>query len=299
MDVSLGLYKIFSVVAKAGSFSKAARELYISQPAVSQSIRQLEEGLSAKLFIRSQHGIRLTQEGEVLLAYVQSALSLLEEGENKVERFKELEEGELRIGASDTVSKWYLLPLLEKFHAEYPSISISVTNRTSFETTELLKNGRIDLGFVNLPMSEKGMAFKKCMAVHDVFIAGEKYIELKDSRIGLSELSKYPLIMLEKASNSRRWVDRHFMGNGVFLEPQIELGAHDILADYAEIGLGIACVIREFSQKTLEELNLFEIKLKNPVPERGIGVCYMEEIGLPASARKFLKMLNKEGEENT
>lgn len=294
MEINLGLYKIFAAVVKSGNFSKAAVGLYITQPAVSQAIRQLENSLGVKLFVRNKRGVNLTQEGEMLYGYVQSALNLIEVGENKVERFKGLAEGELRIGASDTVSKWYLPPYLDRFHTRYPEISISVTNRTSLETLELLKSGRIDIGFVNLPLSENGVVFEECMTVHDVFVAGSKYENLQGRKVTFAELAANPLIMLERASNSRRWIDQYFLQHGITLAPQIEMGAHDLLAGYAGIGLGIACVIKEFSEKAIEEYGLFEIELEKEIPPRNIGVCYLEEIGLSASARIFLRMTKDE-----
>jgi len=290
LNIDLELYRIFCTAAETGSFSAAAKRLYITQPAVSQAIQKLEESFDTRLFNRAQRGVTLTGEGEMLYGYAVRALSLLTEGEKKLRRIGELSGGELRIGAGDTVSKWYLLKATSVFHKLYPEVSLSIINRTSSETVKLLLEGKIDIGFVNLPMNEPGVVFEECITVHDVFVAGEKFSELKDRVLTLGEIARCPLIMLERASNSRRQVDRYFMTKGIDLSPQIELGAHDLLCDYARIGLGIACVTREFTDHD-ENSGLFEIKLDTPVPERSIGVCYTENTELSAAAKRYIELV--------
>lgn len=289
MNINTELYKVFSAVATAGTFSGAAKLLDISQPAVSQSVRQLEEALDVKLFNRSSRGVTLTAEGELLGGYVRSAMGLIEAGEEKLLKLRSLSAGELRIGAGDTVSKWYLSPFIGKYHTLYPDVKISITNRTTDGTMALLRDGRIDIGLVNMPISETGFVFEECLAVHDVFIAGEPFSHLRDREVSLPELASYPLIMLEQASNSRRMVERHFLENGVVLRPEIELGAHDLLIDYARIGLGIACVTREFVNYS--DAEMFEVKLSQSVPRRSIAVCYRENIPLSAAAKRFISLL--------
>lgn len=290
MNVNLELYRIFDTVARVKSFSAAARELFISQPAVSQSIRQLEEALDVKLFIRGSKGITMTTEGQLLEGYISSAMSLIESGERRISRLNDLSAGELHIGAGDTVSKWFLLPLMERFHSQFPDVNISLINRVSSDTVGLLKAGKIDIGFVNMPMSADGVLFEECLPIHDTFVASSKFSQLRGRKVELPELAANPLMMLEQATNSRRWVDRHFAQNGIVLSPAFELGSHELLADYARIGLGVACVVREFVGDALVSGDLFEVDLANPVPRRSIGLCYMENISLSAAARKFMEM---------
>ncbi len=290
MGFSLDSYKIFLTVVNKKSFSAAADALYITQPAVSQSIKQMERDFGTRLFIRTKNGIIPTQEAEVLSGYISSALSLINAGEQRVKKLAELSAGALKIGASDTISKWFLTPFIEEFHRLYPDISISITNRTSTEILKLLSGGQVDIGYVNLPIGARGMLTLSCKTVSDVFIAGEKYSSLRDRRLELAELLEYPMIMLERAANSRRWVDRFFLSHGIALEAQIELGAHDIIADYVKIGLGIGCVIKEFCTEAIGRDGIFALELKDPVPPRSIGVCYPEGIELSAAARKFIDM---------
>ena len=289
MNINAELYRVFDEVAKAGTFSGAAAALGITQPAVSQAVRQLEDVLEAKLFLRSSRGVTLTQEGELLHGYVRSAMGLLREGEERLGKLRSLSAGEIRIGAGDTVSKWFLLPMIERYHRSFPDVKVSITNRTSDRTLELIRSGALDIGFVNMPISERGFIFEECFPVHDIFIAGERFSQLKDTPVTPEELARYPLIMLERASNSRRRVDRHFLSNGVALRPEIELGSHDLLSEYAKIGLGIACVTKEFVD--LENSGLFEIKLTNPVPRRSIAVCYSENIQLSAAPKHFISLV--------
>lgn len=298
MDKSLDLYKIFHAVAKAGSFSDAARELYITQPAVSQSVRNLETEIGVQLFVRGAKGVELTREGKILSDYVSSAMGMLEAGESRMRMLAMLDAGELRIGASDTVSKWFLLPIIQKFHRTYPNISLTITNRTTAETIRLLKSGSIDIGYVNLPAESDGVVFEECMPVHDTFIAGNAYSELKGREVSLSELAEYPLIMLESAARSRQWVDHHFQSNGVPLLADVELSAHDLLVDFARIELGIACVIREFVLDSINDGTLFEIQLQPPVPARAVGVCWNSGIE-PSAAAKRLIELSQEGLNNS
>ncbi len=290
MEIRLDQYRVFDAVAREHSFSAAARALYVSQPAVSQSIAQLETAVGSKLFLRRGRTIELTREGELLHGYVRSALGLLETGEEQLSRLHTLSAGELRIGAGDTVTRWYLMPAMERFHREHPDVALRITNRTSRETLQLLRDGHIDLGFVNLPMSAAGVLFEDCMAVHDIFVAGEGYGHLRGREVGLAELCTYPLLMLEGASNSRRHVDRHFLANGAAPKPEIELGAHHLLLDCAGAGLGVACVVEEFSRHALERGEVFPVDVRPPVPTRSVGVCYLEDIPLSSAARTFIRM---------
>jgi DNA-binding transcriptional LysR family regulator len=291
MNVSLELYRIFDAAARTRSFSEAARELYISQSAVSQAVRQLESAAGTRLFIRSGRGTELTAEGRLLSGYVSSALALIGQGENRLQELRELSEGELRIGAGDTAARWFLLPAIQSFHEAYPNIVLKMTNRTSTETLALLRAGRIDVGFVNLPLEAEGITFDSCMDIHDVFVAGEKFGRLRGRVLSPAELASYPLIMLEKRSNSRSYVDKYFLSRGVALQPQLELGAHHLLLDYAEIGLGIACVIREFSAHALGRGGMFELEQDEPVPGRAIGACWLDQLGLSPAARRFVEMV--------
>ena len=272
MPTDLDLYSIFCTVARCGSLSHAARELYVSQPAISQSMHRLEYTLGCTLFTRTSRGISLTSEGRMLYSYADKAVSLIAAAEDKLNRMRTLQSGGLMIGASDTLCQYFLLPYLEKFHSEYPDIQLQVTNRTTPDTVELLKVGKVDIALVNLPVIDSALSVKEVLKVHDVFVASSRFKHLLNRQVTLEELSREPLVLLEKASNSRKYLD-----------------------DFAKIGLGVACVTYEFAAEAIDSGELFEIKLKTPMPSRNIGLISLEGVPLSPAAERFIQIVLGEG----
>ena len=292
MNFRIEQYRIFNTVAKTNSFSKAAESLYMTQSAVSQAIKQLETSIDTILFKRTAKGVELTQAGNILYKYTSSAMELLETGLIRVESLKTLDEGELKIGASDTISSHFLLPHLEMFHRLYPNIKIQIINRVSNDAINLLKSGQIDIAFANLPLEDEDIEIRECMTVHDTFVAGNGYDNLKNKTLSRDDISKLPLILLEKKSNSRKYVEKNFLESGQILNASIELGAHELLLQLAKINLGISCVIKEFSEEYLNNEYVFELKQKQPIPERAIGYCYSKNLHLTPSMKEFMTFLN-------
>ncbi|MDY0404312.1 LysR family transcriptional regulator [Virgibacillus sp. 179-BFC.A HS] len=194
MVSKLDLYKIFWVVGKNESFSKAAKELFLTQPAVSQAIHQLENELETRLFNRTPKGVTLTDEGSHLFEYVQSALNLLETGEEKIAAFKHLTTGELKVGVSDTISRYFLLPYLEVFHNAYPGVKFKIVNGTTDETIAMLKNGKVDMAICNFPIKDTALELRPFIHVHDIFVYGEKFRKILSGTVSLQKLVKLPLI---------------------------------------------------------------------------------------------------------
>lgn len=292
MNFRTELYKIFTVVASAKSFSKAADELFMTQSAVSQAIKQLESSIDMILFRRTAKGVELTDAGTILYKYTNSAMELLDTGLHKLESLKTLDDGELRIGAGDTIASYFLLPRLEKFHKLYPNIKIQVTNGITNELIELLKKGKIDIAFANLPLTDDCIEIKECMTVHDTFVAGNDYREYEDKIFTRAEISKLPLILLENTSNAKQYVDRIFLESGLVLTPSIELGVHELLLQLAKINLGVSCVIKEFSENYLKNNEVFELKQQEPIPPRSIGFCYSKNLVLTPAMKEFMKFLD-------
>jgi DNA-binding transcriptional LysR family regulator len=293
LDISLELYKVFYYVAKTLSFSEASGLLYISQSAVSQSVRLLEEKMNCRLFIRNTKQVKLTQEGEILYKHVEQAFNFIRAGERGISEVHSLKQGEVRIGASDTICKYYLLPYFQKFSRLYPRIKIRVTNRTSPVCMELLRNGSVDVGVVNIPEKgvDKNMSVKKVRMVQDVFIAGKSFAHLKDRIISLKELAQYPLLMLEKNTTTRNFIDAFLEKKGVRITPEIELGSVDLLVELAKIGLGISFVVRDYIEKELSKGEVFVLNVKEKIPARGLGIVTNTSIPAPAAARKFVELL--------
>lgn len=294
MNIKLDYYKVFCKVSECKSFSEAAKKLYMTQPAVSQTIIQLEKELGITLFRRGSKGVVLTQEGHTLYEYIHTAINLIEVGEQKIKEALDLEIGELRIGVGDTISKFFLLPYLEQFHQQYPKIKLKIINRTTIEQCELLKTGEIDLALCNLPIEDAALEVKECFYIHDIFVGGEAYKKLSKNPIALEELNHLPLIFLEKKSNSRKYVEKYLQKEGITISPEIELGSHDLLLEFARINLGISCVIKEFSKEYLDQKGLYEIRLMNPIPRRSVGCCFLKNVSLSPAALQFINILQKD-----
>lgn len=298
MDADLGLYNIFCTVAKNGSLSKAAQELQVSQPAISQAMHKLEKNLDCKLFTRTSRGVVLTAEGELLFSYADKAVGLISAVEDKLYQVRHLQSGVLKLGASDTLCQSFLLPHLARFRHKLPNIQLQVVNRTTPQTIELLKAGKVDLAVVNLPVDDEALDVVECKQVHDVFIASEMFNHLKGKPVTLHILANEPLVLLEQASNSRKFVDAQAAKYGIRLAPRIELGAHSLLIDFARIGLGVACVTREYAGENFEEdSDLFEIELDPPLPPRAVGLITLSGVPLSTAAEGFRKTVFGEDED--
>lgn len=289
----LDLYRIFNTVSRSNSFSEAARELYMTQSAVSQAISKLENELDVQLFHRTPKGIELTNEGKLLQEHVTSALAIIGVAEDKLLEFKRLKIGELRIAVGDTISRYYLLPYLEEFHFKYPGIKLTIINGTTSEIRSLIKAGQADLGICNLPIEDEQLEILPCKEIQDIFVCGEKYKRLARKSIRFEDLLKLPLIFLEKKSNSRIYVEEFFKKQGLQLSPSFELGSYDLLIEFAKINLGIACVIKEFSKDYLDKGEIYELQLEQDIPKRSIGICYLKSVPLSHAAEQFVQRLNQ------
>jgi LysR family transcriptional regulator, cyn operon transcriptional activator len=289
MHINLELYRVFYFAAKSGSLSKASQLLFISQPAVSQAIKQLEDKLGGQLFFRTSKGIKLTREGETVYKYIEPAYNFIVAAEVEFTEMLDLSKGAIKIGASDMSCKYYLLPYLESFHKVFPKIKIHLTNGPTPETIDQLKKGLIDFGIISLPIEEDNrLVVKEVMSIQDCFVAGENYIELKGRTVSLSELLRYPILLLEKATSTRKYIEDHVRKYSLTLNPEIELATSDLLVEFARKGFGISCVVRNFAQEDIEKSNLFEIQLKDAIPPRQIGIVTLKDAPLSAAAKKFI-----------
>ncbi len=292
MKTKLDYYKIFYETARHSSFSTAARNLYISQSAISQCISQLEKDLDSKLFIRSRKGVTLTKEGALLFRKVESAIQSLEQGETLLARLHHLESGSLIIAAGDTITKHYLLPYLEQFHKMYPEIRIEMANSYSSRLLQFVKEGKAELAFINLPCKDDELCINPCFQIHDIFVCGNEHKMKKN--YSWDEISKEPLILLEQNSSSRRYIDENFASKHITLSPQIEIAVHDLLIQFASIHLGVSCVVEEFSKESLDKKLICKMPLSPPLPERSIGYAYLRHNPLSLPAKAFLNLINSQ-----
>ena len=282
-------YRMFYETARFRSFSTAAQHLYISQSAISQCMHQLETDLGVQLFIRSRQGVTLTQEGKLLFRKVENAVLSIEQGENQLDRLRHLESGEITIAAGDTITTHFLLKYLEKYHSLYPDIRIEMANSYSSQMLSLVKEGKADLAFVNMPLQDEELVFETCFEINDVFVCGPDF-EIKDS-YSWEEVSDLPLILLEKNSSSRHFVEKCFNERNISLDPQIEVAVHDLLIRFASIHLGVSCVIEEFSKEELERGIIKKMNLTPPIPKRSIGCAYLKNAPLSYAAKAFIDLI--------
>lgn len=292
MNASLEYYKVFYFAAKYKSLTQAAEALSISQPAVSQSMKLLEESLNTKLFWRTARGIRLTPEGEILYEYVKGGYEQIESGEQVLKKLMNLEAGELHIGASDMTLQYYLLPFLEQYHDRHPAIKVGITNAPTPETMTKLKEGKIDFGLVSTPFKQaEEMEVTPVREIEDIFVAGHRYTQLKNHMLDFKELLRYPVISLEKNTSTRKYMDELLAKNQVILNPEFELATSDMIVQFALRNLGIGCVVRDFAQKEIASGKLFELRFNKIIPRRRICVVTNRRLPVSAAANALLRLL--------
>ena len=292
MNISMEYYKIFYNVAKQGSVTKAAKELCLSQPAVSQAVKALEDSLGTVLFVRKSKGVELTTEGSMLYEYVKRGYEQIKLGEEKIKQMLNLDVGEIRIGASDMTLQFYLLPYLEKFHSMHPNIKVHVTNAPTPLTIDHLLAGRIDFGVVSTPfeLDHRFRVFKG-RKIRDIFVAGNRFIDLKDKQLDYSVLREYPLISLEKNTSTRRYVDQFLMKNNVVLNPEFELATSAIVTQFAVRNLGIGCVVEDFAYEEISNGRLFQLQFEKEIPQREICIITDQKVPMSKSAATFLSLI--------
>ena len=287
MSVKLELYRVFKEVAEVGNITAAAQALYISQSAVSQSIKQLEAELQTRLFARNSRGVTLTADGRMLYEYVRSAMGLLETGEEKLSQSRDLQMGHLTIGASDTVTSQFLLPYLDRFHRQYPAIHIQIISGRSHKVLGLLQSGKVDIAFASTPQEGASLETFPCLATHSIFVAGAEYPCDFDHVYTLEEIARFPLILLERKASSRLYLEKYFLQNGLHLHPEIELGARSLLVDLAAIGFGVAGVTEEFVRRELESGRLRKLRTSFDIPPRSVDLCVLRDVPLTSAAQRF------------
>ena len=291
MDINYELYKVFYHVAASLSFSEASKKLFISQSAVSQSIKVLEKKLNQTLFIRSTKKVQLTPEGEILLRHVEPAMNLIRRGEAQLLENTPLGGGQLRIGASDTICRYFLIPYLNQFHRECPHIHIKVTSQTSIRCAELLESGAVDLIFTNYPNSRLGHSHQThhIADFHDCFIASRSaYRHLEGRDLTFQELLQYPILMLDRNSTTSEFLHTTFQQHQLDLVPEIELSSNDLLLELAKIGLGVA-FIPDYCMPR-QDTDLFCLSLRSQLPPRQLVMVCNEHRPVSQATRQFMNL---------
>ena len=295
-ESTLSSYHIFNTVAEAGNISKAARTLYLSQPAISRAVSKLEQTLSVKLFIRNSRGVHLTEEGKMLYEHTKSAFHSLRQGEETLRRIQNLGMGTLRIGVSTTLCKYILLPYLQRFIQEHPHIRVHIECHPTSETIALLEAGSIDIGLISESSGLHTLEFLPVTETEDIFVATEAYLanlslreQQTDSTGTASFLKNGTLMLLEDTHSSRFYFEDYFEQHHIEAGQISEVSNMDLLINFSKIGLGIGCVAKEFVQKELEDHTLIELPLPSGLKKRSIGFAFNKTILQAASVNKFIE----------
>ena len=290
MISDLNLLHVFYVVANEESFSKASEKLYISQPAVSQNIKSLEDSVGFQLFTRAKKGVKLTQEGLEIYDYCKQIFKQVDLLNQTITDLSSLDTGTLYIGASDTICKYYLIDKLKEFETLFPKIRFKVTNCTTNESMKLLKNGDVDLVFVHSPIYEDVQTLN-CLALHDVFVCAYDYDASNINH--LSDLTNHQVLLLEEASSSRKMLDNNLLKYGVVLKPNFELASLDLLVEFSKKNMGITCIAEEYIQEELKNKELKIINIPEKLDTRYITLCY--DKNLSTASKRFLEYIKKNG----
>lgn len=294
MNIDFELYRIFYVVANHKNITKASAELNISQPAISKSIKNLEEQLGGPLFVRTKRGVILTHEGTEFYNYIKQAIEYINNAENKFTDLMNLEIGRINIGISTTLTREFLLPYLEEFHSKYPKIDIKIVTDITEDLIPQLKNGLVDVVILNLNDKNYGNDIEifRCKEVHDTFVVGKKYKELTKRDLSLKDLNDYPLVLQAKDSNTREFLDTYTQKYNVTLKPNIELASYALIVEFTKIGFGIGYITKEYQKDTLNK-ELFELKIKEKVPSRYIAVALSRNHIPNFSTKKLIEIIMK------
>lgn len=285
MIINFELYKVFYFVASSGSFSKASEVMLISQPAVSQSIKSLEEQLGIQLFVRTKKGIILTEEGRELFNYVKEGMNYFVNGYNKITSLKRLDSGVLRIGASSSVSEHYLMKYISLYHKLYPNIEIKIVNMLSSDLFKELRNGNVDIVFSSIIDVDKDLEFKEICKLHDVFVSKEK------RKLSLKDLLEENIIIQSMPSVTRTGFNSFLDKNNLEFKPYMEVVSHRLVIELVKNNIGIGLVTKEYVNKELIDKELFIVDVDFSLESRTLGYLLPKNSIPSFRVKAFLELL--------
>lgn len=278
MNINFELYKVFYEVANEKSISKGAEKLLISQPAVTQSIRTLEEQLGGKLFIRTPKGVVLTNEGEILYNYIKEGMNYFINGSNKFLSLKNLDSGVLNIGASTVISENILIDVLGLFHKKYPNVVINIYNDLTDNLVKKLRNGDLDLIVISTDNEYKDILFYDVCLLHDIFVSNEKL----DITLDRNNINDFDIIIQKNPSVMRRNFDKSI---DFEFSPKMEVVSHSLVCKLVSNGFGVGLVTKEFVN------DFYEVKSNILIPSRRVVYGIKDDRECSFSCSEFIKML--------
>lgn len=285
--------KIFYYVGKHKNITKAAAELYSSQPAVSRAIQNLEQELGCRLFVRNKSGVEFTHEGLILYEYARIAYTQLFKAEDEVSRSVSTEGGTIYIGTTITALYGYLFEILNDFREKHPKVKFKITTGSSDRTIEKLKNGIVDLSFVTTPFKSEGnFSILKLNGFNDILIAGNRYSQLKNTTMTLEDLSAYPLICLKEGMQLREFIDDIFAENNLPFTPEIEPDSAQLIVQMVRHNLGLGFVPQSLADEAIARGEIFKIDLAKELPQRNICLVTDPHHPMTSASRELVRMIN-------
>lgn len=288
VKVTAELYHVFYQVAEYESISKAAKALFVSQPAISKSIRNLEADLGIFLFVRHAKGVSLTKEGQLLYDHVATAFRQIQEGEKLIHQLRDKSFGAIRIGISNTLCKYYFMPFLNRFHQVYPKLKIEIVNRTSLETMKLLEEGFLDCAIISDLKADQAFEYIELMMIQDIFVSRQRPPK---EVLPLKELEQYPMLLLERNNATRDHLERFLERHHIILNVDIEISSMEFLVEFAKIGLGVASVIGNFVTEDIKNKKIYEWPVMPMIPQRSIGLLFDKKRGISIACNTFIEFM--------
>jgi len=292
MEHSLASYRAFYETAVEGNISKAAVKLGVTQPAISKAINKLEQSFGTKLFNRSQRGVSLSPEGDVLFEHLRQAFYDIERGEEELRHLMDYAYGHLKIGSSSTLDKYILMPYLKEFFDEHPLVKLTIEDTSSAQTINSIQSRKLDIGAVILAKNDPNITFIKTMDVEDIFVCTPLYLkylqEIYGSDTNVFETAN--IMLVNQGHMTRKHIDDYLRSRNLTPRRLLEFPTMDLLIEMAKINMGISAVIKEFVSTELKNGTLIEIPLKEKIPRRQAGFAYLESNTNP-SLQKFLNSI--------
>ena len=267
-DFDMNLYKVFYVVAKNNSFSKAAEELFVTQPSVSYSIRQLEDRLNIKLFKGYKH---------VIINNYKKSYNDISVGERTLKENRDLKTGKISIGVQSHIGRFFLFPYLEKFHEKYPNIEINISSRNTAELIKLLENNDIDFVIDTSPIETEysNLLIEPLMELEHCFVTSKNYL-IKNQNMKIQELKEYNLILPVYRSTPRRQLINLLKSENIELNPFMTIETTEMLIDAVKKNMGIGYVIKNAIEEELNNNVLKEINVNLQLPKLLLNLVYIE-----------------------
>jgi DNA-binding transcriptional LysR family regulator len=292
MDLQLAHLQTLAAVARHGSFSHAARELHLTQPAVSMQVRHLEQAVGLPLLERVGKRAFPTKAGELLLAHAGRALRELETGLEVVAQLRGVVAGRIRLGTSASFSIYLLPPALRRFRSRYPRTELTVVTGNAPEITRAVVGSTLDIGIVSLPVRERELAVSPFYRDEVVAIAPPDRRWRRGQRVTAAELVREPLILFEQGATLRRVIDDWFHRAGEVPALPMELGNTEAIKKLVEAGLGLSVTSWFSVEEEVRQRKLAAARLAPPL-YREIGVVLRRDKPRTPALEAFLATLDR------